>query len=111
MRKQSLTVAVANTLGLKRQQVIDICWYGDIHLATRTQAIREVKAVELSLIEASEIWGLKPSAGSLRKHAFAKTMATANKGPYSRHNPRRVTVAAMLDLMAELNRPSHGFGA
>ncbi len=102
-RKQSLLQAVANALVLKRYQVADICCYGDIMLSNKTQGIREVKAVELTLTQASEIWGFSTTGGMLKRHAKSGKLKVVNAGPHQKYNPRMVTVAAMLDLMEQLD--------
>lgn len=109
---QSLPSAVANALALDRNQVVRICRYGKVTLKNRTQAIKAVKAVKLTLRQASEIWGLSARAGFFGKYAGTERLPVANPGSehYGRTNPRLVTVRAVLEFLEEINRPARGKG-
>lgn len=113
---QSLPSAVANALGLDRVQVLRICRYGGVKLKpeqyTTPKAIRAVKAVRLTLRQASEIWGFSARAGFFGKYAGTESLPIANPGAehYGRTNPRLVTVKVVLEFLAEINRPARGKG-
>ncbi len=106
MPSQPLTTLTARALGLTRRQVIEICRLGDIHLSTRTQAIRAVKAVRLTLWQASGIWGYAVGGRMLWRYVQPED----GRLVVCETKPWRVTVAAMLDLMVAIIRPASGFG-
>ena len=100
---------LALDLELTTKQVATIMRLGKVKATTRRKTLDAIKAVELTLTQASEIWGFSPTGGMLKRHAKAGKLKVCNRKPFHKYNPRRVTVAAMIELMDKLNRPVSGF--
>lgn len=104
MPNQSIAQAVAVALKLDKSQVEAICRYGDVHLMNKTQGIREVKAVELTIPQAGEIWGFLNSGRALYQHRDNGNLVVTNTGGQT----TRVTVAAILAMEEILEKSPRG---
>jgi hypothetical protein len=109
MRNKPTTLELALALELTTHQISILLDRGEIKRTTSRKTINAIKRVQLTLIEASEIWGFSSSSRQLGKHADNGTLELANPDEvHSRWNPRLVTVAAMLELMDLIDRPARG---
>ncbi len=100
---------LAMALELTEPQILQIVRLGKVQAASPRKTLDAIKAVELTLTEASGIWGFSTTGGMLKRHAKSGKLKVCNRKPFHKHNPRRVTVAAMIELMGKLNRPVSGF--
>ena len=91
--------------GLTPRQIREIASHGTINRGSLRKSIDSLKRIQLTLREASAIWGLSPTSKMLGKHFRNGKLAVCNPAG----KPHRVTVKAMIDLMRTINRPESGF--
>lgn len=107
--KQSLAQAVAVALKLRKEQVDTICRHGGVQLRNKTQGIRDVKAVVLTIPQAGRIWGFLVNGRGLYPHINSGKLESTNDGiKNTRVRKIRVTVAAMLAMEEELEKSARG---
>ena len=110
MKQPATNRTIAAALSMRTEQVREIANYGTIRRTSRRRATKDLLAIELGIGVAGRIWGDDKNAGHFRRYAKLGKLKIINPG--ERHhagNPRRVTVAAILDLLERIGRRATGY--